>query len=52
MPKGTRLPVPFTVSVLVGEAITVAAGERAEAMGALEAEFAALRDAAPPLYWH
>lgn len=50
LPKGTRVPVPFTVTLLVGEPIAPNV-DRAALMVALGEAFARLRAAAPPLHW-
>lgn len=51
LPKGTRVPVPFVCSVLVGPPIAPD-GDRAATMEALKAAWGNLRDEAPPLHWH
>lgn len=51
LPKGTRVPVPFTCTVLVGERLEAAA-DRAALMGALTDAWARLKREAPPLHWH
>lgn len=50
LPKGTHVPVPFTVSLLVGEPVPASA-DRAALMAGLADAFAALKAAAPPLHW-
>lgn len=50
LPKGARLPVPFTCTMLVGKPIAPSS-DRASVMAALGAELSALRAQAPPLHW-
>ena len=51
LPKGARIPVPFTCTMLVGRPIPPSA-DRAKAMADLAAAFRSLAAAAPPLHWH
>ncbi|MEM7692837.1 MAG: lysophospholipid acyltransferase family protein [Pseudomonadota bacterium] len=51
LPKGTRVPLPFTCAMLVGERLAPSA-DRAAFMAGLSAAFSALKSAAPPLHWH
>ncbi|WP_108662298.1 lysophospholipid acyltransferase family protein [Acuticoccus kandeliae] len=50
LPRGARLPVPFSCTMLVGEALP-AGRDRAETMQALKGSFARLKGEAPPLHW-
>ncbi|XWN31417.1 MAG: lysophospholipid acyltransferase family protein [Devosia sp.] len=50
LPKGTRVPVPFTCSMMVGEPLTYG-GDRAAFMKAFETSLATMKDKAPPLHW-
>ncbi|MCF3935883.1 1-acyl-sn-glycerol-3-phosphate acyltransferase [Acuticoccus sp. M5D2P5] len=50
LPRGARVPVPFTCTMLVGRPIA-ADGDRAALMARLGAAFARLKAAAPPLHW-
>ena len=50
LPKGSRVPVPFTCTALVGAPI--GGSDRAAIMRALGEAFAALKAQAPPLLWH
>lgn len=50
LPKGARLPVPFTSTMLVGPAI-MPREDRAATMAELGAAFRRLAAAAPPLHW-
>ncbi len=50
LPKGTRVPVPFTVTMLVGAPIGPSV-DRAGLMASLADAFDRLRAAAPPLHW-
>ena len=51
LPKGARIPVPFTCTMLVGKPIPPSS-DRAETMSALAGAFRSLAAAAPPLHWH
>lgn len=51
LPKGARIPVPFTCTMLVGEAI-LPTEDRAALMATLSAAFKTLAAEAPPLHWH
>ena len=51
LPKGTRVPVPFVCSVLVGPPIAPD-GDRVALMAALGEAWDGLRATAPPLHWH
>lgn len=51
LPRGARLPVPFSCALLVGEPV-VPRADRAATMAALAEAFAGLKQAAPPLHWH
>ena len=50
LPKGARIPVPFTCTMLVGRAIPPS-DDRSRTLADLKAAFAALAAAAPPLHW-
>lgn len=50
LPRGARVPVPFTCTMLVGEPLPPGE-DRAGMMAALEAAFARLKADAPPLHW-
>ncbi|MEM0906122.1 MAG: lysophospholipid acyltransferase family protein [Pseudomonadota bacterium] len=50
LPKGTRVPVPFTCTVLIGRPLQTST-DRAETMAALSAALDTLKAAAPPLHW-
>lgn len=51
LPKGARIPVPFTCTVLVGPPIPASA-DRAQLKENLSDAFKTLAAAAPPLHWH
>ena len=51
LPKGARVPVPFTCTVLVGRPVRPGA-DRASTLAGLSAAFRTLRAHAPPLHWH
>jgi len=50
LPKGARIPVPFTCTVLVGKPLAPRS-DRAALLCDLERAFKALASAAPPLHW-
>lgn len=51
LPKGTRIPVPFTSTLLVGHPVAPSA-DRAQMMERLAEAYRRLAAAAPPLHWH
>lgn len=51
LPKGTRIPVPFTSTLLIGRPIAPSA-DRGATMAAIAEAYRTLAAAAPPLHWH
>ncbi len=51
LPKGTRIPVPFTSTLLVGRPIAPS-DDRAATMTSLASAYRTLAASAPPLHWH
>lgn len=51
LPKGARIPVPFTCTMLVGPPIAPSA-DRAQTLAALSGAFRCLAATAPPMHWH
>jgi 1-acyl-sn-glycerol-3-phosphate acyltransferase len=50
LPKGTAIPVPFDITIVIGEAMAFA-GSRPDLIAALRSKLAALKALAPPLKW-
>jgi 1-acyl-sn-glycerol-3-phosphate acyltransferase len=50
LPKGTAIPVPFDITIVIGQALAFA-GSRPELIATLRTKLAALKALAPPLKW-
>jgi 1-acyl-sn-glycerol-3-phosphate acyltransferase len=50
LPKGTAIPVPFDITIVVGQAMAYA-GSRANLIAALRGKLSELKALAPPLKW-